>query len=245
MEFWSLKGWIPYSKGLALQQSLVDLRVQDQLGDTVLFLEHLPVITRGRGLQFTGENRPKQMPFSPPVSPEIEFFEIERGGDLTYHGPGQWVMYPICKLNGQGFAPFHDVSGFLRKLEAALIDELKALGLDAGVKPQATGVWIQDKKVASIGIAVRKWVTFHGLALNCINDLKPFYGISPCGFAPEVMTRLLDWIPMASDELGWLLWRDCLEKSMACRLASEVSSVQKILKLSLQEVEKKISSLKF
>jgi len=221
MQFWSLRtensSYTPYEKVRELQLKLTDLRAKDEIPDTVLFLEHEPVVTRGRGLQFTGEERPRHMPMLP-LPPEIAFAESERGGDLTYHGPGQLVIYPICKLDGKGFGPDHDVAGFLRKMEALLIAELDerfaAIGSNCEGVENATGVWIRGKKIASMGIAVRKWVTYHGLALNCVNDLRPFQLISPCGFAPEVMTRVQDWV-----ELDARNWRRDFEVSLAARMA--------------------------
>ena len=218
------------------------LRVEDRIPDTVLFLEHEPVITRGKGLQFTGEDRPRQMPLG--VIPSgISVCDSERGGDLTYHGPGQWVVYPICKLDGQGFAPRQDVVGFLRQLEGLLVAELADRGLSAFTRENATGVWVKApdvtqtkdnkvqqpqnnktdnktaKKIASIGIAVRKWVTYHGIALNCVNDLSPFFFISPCGFQPEVMTRLQDWVALGPD------WRAQLEHSWVRRMGGSEGRV--------------------
>ncbi len=235
MRFWSLNGYLPYSSVSQLQQRLVELRHKEWIPDTVLFLEHQPVITRGRGLQFTGVQRPRQMPLLVQIPPEVEFAESERGGDLTYHGPGQWVMYPICKLDGRGFAPKHDVAGFLRKLESILIEELASYQIQASIKPNATGVWVQDKKIASIGIAIRKWVTFHGLALNCVNDLKPFYLISPCGFSPDVMTRLADFSELDSN------WRFKLQNSIAKRFDSE----PQIVSLSFEDAIEQVSQLEF
>ncbi len=197
MQFWSLNGLTPYEDVRNLQLELVELRFRDQIPDTVLMLEHEPVITRGRGLQFTGVSRPKHMPVPQFLPRPLCFAESERGGDLTYHGPGQLVVYPICKLDGSGFAPDHDVAGFLRKLEEGMIHILALEGLSASRKENAAGVWIGTQKIASIGIAVRKWVSFHGVALNCVNDLKPFHLISPCGFTPETMTRLADQVSLA------------------------------------------------
>jgi lipoate-protein ligase B len=227
MQFWSLRtgnsSYTPYEKVRELQLKLVDQRAQDQIPDTVLFLEHEPVVTRGRGLQFTGEVKPRHMPMQP-LPPEVAFAESERGGDLTYHGPGQLVIYPICKLDGKGIAPDHDVAAFLRKMEAILIAELNERFAPVGAQCEgvenATGVWVRakgeakaEKKIASMGIAVRKWVSYHGLALNCVNELRPFQLISPCGFAPEVMTRVQDWVP-----LEIRAWRGDLEQSLARRM---------------------------
>lgn len=231
MEFWSLQGLIPYEEARELQQRLVELRAEDQIPDTLLFLEHRPVVTRGRGLQFTGEERPRQMPL-PPLPAGIEFSESERGGDLTYHGPGQLVIYPIFKLDGRGFGPDHDVAGFLRKFEQVFIDELRELGLaDAQARAQATGVWVGDKKIASLGIAVRKWVTYHGIAINAVNDLKPFQLFSPCGFSPEVMTRLLDLLPKGKFPPEGERWRPWLERRLARRFAGSAAPEMRALGL--------------
>jgi lipoate-protein ligase B len=216
---------VPYEKVREFQLNLLELRAKDLISDTVLFLEHEPVITRGRGLQFTGVPRPRHMPLMQSLPPGLSFAESERGGDLTYHGPGQLVVYPICKLDGSGFAPHHDIEAFLRKLEKALIDCLAKYGLNGSAKQNATGVWMGDKKVASVGIAIKKWVTYHGIAINCVNDLKPFYFISPCGFNPEVMTRLSDWVKLDS------FWRDHMESSLAEILSGNLSA--KIESLSL------------
>src|SRR5690606_1328087 len=128
MRFRSLEGQVGYAEASQLQRQLVEDRAADRIEDTVLFLEHRPVITRGRGLQWTGQPRERHMP-PPALLPEgMEFRESERGGDLTYHGLGQLVIYPIFKLDGQGFAPRHDVAGFLRKLEQVFIGELADWG---------------------------------------------------------------------------------------------------------------------
>lgn len=216
MEFKSLPGLVPYEEARELQQRLVELRAQDEIADTVLFLEHRPVITRGRGLQWNGSDRPRHMPL-PAVLPEgIEVCGSERGGDLTYHGPGQLVIYPICKLDGKGFAPAHDVEGWIRKLENILIQVLKTYGLEGRSQPGATGVWVGEKKLASVGIAVRKWVSYHGMAINCVNDLSPFRLISPCGFDPAVMMRLADCAPLTS-------WREELEARMIQKFRNSAS----------------------
>ena len=216
IQFWSLPGLTSYEEASELQQKLVELRAKDAITDTILFLEHAPVITRGRGLQQGG-----RVPMVGALPPDIAFAETERGGDLTYHGPGQLVVYPICKLDGLGFGPRHDVTGFLRKLERLLIDELAELQLVAHAKANATGVWVADRKVASIGIAVRRWVTYHGVAINVVNDLKPFHLISPCGFSPEVMTRLAD---LVLDPLPMNTWRPWLEERLQARFSGGSSA---------------------
>jgi lipoyl(octanoyl) transferase len=207
--FWSLTGLVGYEEAKALQQKLVDLRAQGQIPDTILFLEHRPVITRGRGLQWTGVPREKHMP-PPAFLPEgTEFCESERGGDLTWHGPGQLVIYPICKLDGSTpLNPHHDIGAFLRGQEqifCEVLDQDYGLG-SARTREHATGVWLgpeeAPRKIGSIGIAVRRWVIWHGHAINLVNDLKPFHLISPCGFQPEVMTRLADWVGLDRSSRG-------------------------------------------
>jgi lipoate-protein ligase B len=215
VDFRSLPGLISYEAGRKLQLDLVERRAREEIADTVLFLEHEPVITRGRGLQFSPSRHERHMPFAPGMLPQgVAFAESERGGDLTYHGPGQLVIYPICKLDGRGIGPDHDVTGFLRKFEQAVIDVLGEWGIKARAAEGATGIWVGERKVASLGIAVRKWVTYHGMAINCVNDLSPFKLISPCGFAPEVMSRLEDLKP------GGLgpNWRTELESAISRRM---------------------------
>jgi len=108
---------------------------------------------------------------------DVELFEIERGGDITFHGPGQLVAYPIVDLNIHG----RDLHRYLRDLERVTIDTLSDLGIDSGLKPGLTGVWADDHKLAAIGVAVKHWITYHGLALNVSTDLDYFNLINPCG----------------------------------------------------------------
>jgi len=236
MQFWALEGHVDYEAVRKLQLNLVDLRCLDQIPDTVLFLEHTPVVTQGRGLQFTGTPRPRHMPKPAQWPAGVVFCESERGGDLTYHGPGQLVIYPICKLNGAGFAPHHDVALFLRRMEQILINDLTSKGLKAESREQATGIWIDQKKVASLGIAIRKWVTYHGMAINVVNDLKPFFLISPCGFSPEVMTRLEDQMKIDSQH-----WRRDLEELYA-KAMSPGAFEREVL--SLEQAQARVEALK-
>ncbi|MEK7690402.1 MAG: lipoyl(octanoyl) transferase LipB [Bdellovibrionota bacterium] len=211
IRIFSLPGLVPYQEASELQKKLVDFRATDRIPDTILFLEHEPVITRGRGLQ--GPDARKQMPLATEdLPPMIQYAETERGGDLTYHGPGQLVIYPIVKLDGKGFAPERDVGAFIRKLEQLLIDLLWTRGLSAKTKKNATGVWVGEHKLASIGIAVRKWVAYHGISINVVNHLAPFHLFAPCGFDGKQMTRLADLTP---DTLDSTNWRRPLEESLA------------------------------
>ena len=197
MKFRSHEKPIAYEEARLLQLTLVEERARDEIPDTVLFLEHPPVITQGRGLQFTGIPRERHMPAPLSLPAGMEFCETERGGDLTYHGPGQLVIYPICKVS--------DVAAFLRFLEGAMISVLREkYRLEACSRENATGVWVGERKIASIGIALRKWVTYHGIAINMVNDLTPFHLISPCGYQSEVMTRLADLVsPDCLDAKNW------------------------------------------
>lgn len=181
-------GRIEYGKAHVLQTELVQKRIDGEIEDTILSLVHDPVVTLGkkfpnvRELQESGKTDWEGYPL----------FFSERGGEATYHGPGQIVVYPILKLK-QKLGP----SGFIRILEQALMDCLGNFGVAAFVKPGATGVWVKDesdadRKIASIGIAVRKWVTYHGVALNVCADLKGFSVMSPCGFDSTVMINLND-----------------------------------------------------
>lgn len=214
IEFRSFDKPVAYEEARKLQLELVDQRAAELIPDTVLFLEHEPVITRGRGLQFTGKARQRHMPAPAALPVGIEFRECERGGDLTYHGPGQLVIYPICKVS--------DVAAFLRGLERALTEVLGArYGVAARGCADATGVWAGERKIASIGIAVRKWVTYHGAAINVTNELAPFHLISPCGFSPEVMTRLADLARPGTLEAA--RWRPPLEAALRPALEAALS----------------------
>ncbi len=166
-----------YESVWRLQQRLVARRQADAIADVLLTVEHDDVITLGRK-QRARDNLVQ--------TGDIPVVEIERGGDVTYHGPGQLVGYPILALEGDQ----RDLHAYLRRLEQGLIDTCAALGLVARRNPGWTGAWIGAKKVASIGIAVRRWVTLHGFALNVATDLSRFATINPCGLDAAVMTSL-------------------------------------------------------
>jgi lipoyl(octanoyl) transferase len=162
-----------------LQRQLVAARQRDEIPDTLLLVEHPDVLTLGRGTKRENLVRPGDMPV----------FEIERGGDVTYHGPGQLVGYPIFLLRPDE----RDLHAYLRGLEESLIRAVGELGLPSGRQPGWTGVWNQDqpaRKLASIGVAVKRWVTLHGFALNVATDLSRFLAINPCGLDAAVMGSL-------------------------------------------------------
>lgn len=173
---WIDLGLIEYDAALALQRQKVLERQHNQISDCVLLAEHPAVVTVGR----------KPGSQQNILASTFPIVEVERGGDVTFHAPGQLVGYPILSLVDEE----RDLHGYLRKLETMLIEVCRAVGVQAESVPGATGVWTQGRKLASIGIAVRKWVTFHGFALNVSCDLTGFSALRPCGFDAAVMTSL-------------------------------------------------------
>jgi len=166
-------GLTRYKEAWEMQKRLVSLRQDEKIPDCLIVTEHHPVITMGRGTDQTNLLASKKQL----EQKGVDLFEIERGGDITFHGPGQTVLYPIIDLHHRG----RDVHKYLRDLESFVIATLNDLGLDAGIKEGLTGIWVDDHKVGAIGVAVSKWVTYHGLALNVTTDLDYFKLINPCG----------------------------------------------------------------
>lgn len=184
-----------YGEVWRLQKELVAQRRAGQIPDTLIIVEHPPVFTVGRG------GRPSSpSPLFPSPSQgrgsgsegegagwgRVRAFIVERGGDVTFHGPGQLVGYPIMDLKHRG----RNVHRFLRDLEEVLIHTLRDFSLEAQRRPGLTGIWVGPKKIASIGIAVRHWVSYHGFALNVSVDLSYFCLIRPCGLDGDVMTSM-------------------------------------------------------
>ena len=178
-------GRIGYADALGLQRRLVDARRRDLVSDLLLLCEHDEVVTQGRRTQVPGRRTEDEV--ADVLRAGIPVVEVERGGAATYHGPGQLVGYPIVKL-----APSErDLHGFLRALEEALIAALgEVAGLEAGRRPGFTGVWVGERKLASIGIACRGWVTYHGFALNLTADLTRFALFRPCDLEAQVMASV-------------------------------------------------------
>ncbi len=176
-------GRMAYSAALDLQRTLAEARIDRTVDrDMLLLVEHPPVVTLGRSFQR------KHLP-TPPEELErrgIELFDIERGGDITFHGPGQLVGYPIFDLTEHK----PDLHLFLRQIEECVIKTVADAGITAERREGRTGVWVEDRKLASIGIHVKKWVTWHGFALNVLNDLSFFVLIVPCGIDEVVMTSM-------------------------------------------------------
>jgi lipoyl(octanoyl) transferase len=172
-------GRVAYGEALALQEKvLAGKRENHSLGDELLLLEHDPVYTIGRTPDQTSLRGSAHLPHP--------LFPINRGGQATYHGPGQLVGYPIIDLRECG----QDLHRYLRWLESLLVETLAEVSLGASIRPGLTGVWVADRKIASIGVGVRHWITMHGFALNVGGDLAPFDQIVPCGIANVTMTSI-------------------------------------------------------
>jgi len=179
-------GRTEYAAAHAEQQRLLAARVEGEVPDQLLLTEHEPVITVGRGADLA-----ELAGLDTPV------VEIERGGEATWHGPGQLVAYPILALpEGR-----RDLHRYLRDLEEVVLGVLAEFDVEGTRRPGWTGVWIGDRKVSSIGVAVRRWVTWHGVSLNLHNDLDAFRGFRPCGLDPDVMTRLADHAELPPTQL--------------------------------------------
>ena len=179
------QGIVEFSQAWSDQRSLVADRINDpSLNDVLLLLEHPPVYTLGTGstLDF--------VKFDPQQN-ERKIHRIERGGEVTYHCPGQLVGYPIINLRHYQ----RDLHWYLRQLEAVIIDTVTNYGLKAYQVPSLTGVWLEGKKIAAIGIKVRRWITMHGFALNVCPDLSGFEQIVPCGIADKPVGSLQEFIP--------------------------------------------------
>ena len=168
-------GRIPYRASLEFQRRAVTARASEACGDAIYFVEHDPVLTIGRG----GRAESLRVSERELRARGVDVVSVERGGDITYHGPGQIVAYPIVALSG--LPSGRDLHRYLRDLEEVLIRAIATYGLSAARRPPYTGVWVGDQKVAAIGVAVRRWVAFHGFALNVDPDLGHFDWIHPCG----------------------------------------------------------------
>jgi lipoyl(octanoyl) transferase len=182
-ELWICRlGTVAYRDALALQERIRDARQEERVPDTLLLLEHPPVYTRGR----------RSLPGELPMGEEwyraqgIDVVDTNRGGRVTYHGPGQLVGYPIMAIG--------DVIAYLRTMERAIVDALADAGVSARARPDDgpdfTGVWTGDRKIASIGVHVARGVTTHGFAINVDNDLQPFEWVVPCGLDGVRMTSV-------------------------------------------------------
>jgi lipoyl(octanoyl) transferase len=176
-------GLVPYARALELQRAVARARISGAIShDVLLLLEHPPVVTLGRS------SKAQHLVATPAMLAErgVELFEAERGGDVTFHGPGQLVGYPIVNLRGHK----QDLHWYLRQVEAVLMRALERIGIPAERSEGRTGVWTGGRKIASIGVHARDWVTWHGFALNVSNDLSYFDLIVPCGLSGVTMTSV-------------------------------------------------------
>jgi lipoate-protein ligase B len=170
-------GVVDYDDALAMQTAILAARIEGSVGDTLLMMEHPHVFTLGRG----ADER-----FIVANAGGVPIRRVSRGGEVTYHGPGQLIGYPILKLEGRD----RDVTKYLRSLEGAMIDALAKFGIDAGRRDGMTGVWVGTRKIASIGVGIRRWTTWHGFAMNVSTDLSYFDSIVPCGIEGCRMTSV-------------------------------------------------------
>jgi lipoyl(octanoyl) transferase len=179
-------GRVPYKKALDLQLELLEMRKNGKIGDTLLLLEHPHTLTIGR----RGDMGNLLAARDYLSEAGIHFEMISRGGDITYHGPGQLVGYPIMDLSGMG----RDVHKYLRNLEETIIVSLDYYGIRARRIKGVTGVWVKWHKIASIGVGIKRWITYHGFALNVNTDLSYFDMIVPCGIENVQMTSIQRWL---------------------------------------------------
>ncbi len=221
-ELWVCQlGTVEYGEALALQERLRAARQQDELPDVLLMLEHPPVYTRGR------RSGPGELPMGEDWYRRrgIDIFETDRGGKVTYHGPGQLVGYPIVRVN--------DVLGYVRTLEQALVIALADEGVSARARPEDgrdyTGVWVGERKIASIGIHIARGVTTHGFAVNIENDIQPFEWIVPCGLDGVRMTSLAAETGRAGGAMK------CFRRRAAWRVAEALGCRQRLISLARLE----------
>ena len=212
-ELWvASAGRVPYLDGVRLQERVRSARQSGDLADALLLLEHPPVYTKGRRT----ERGDLPMGEEWYMAQGIEVADTDRGGRVTYHGPGQLVGYPIMAI--------HDVLEYVRTLERAVIAALADEGIAAEVREGLTGVWVGERKIGSIGVHVSRGVTTHGFAINVDNDLQPFGWIVPCGIEHVRMTSVLE-------ETGRTAAMPCFRRRMAWRLAEAFGRRQRLVSL--------------
>jgi lipoate-protein ligase B len=192
---WWDAGRLSYAEGLALQKKVVARRVAKEIPDSLIFVEHAPVITMGK------MSKPEHVIGT---RPGVEVVSTPRGGDVTYHGPGQIVGYPIVDLTAGGLG----LKKYLENLEEVMIRAVEPYGIRAGRLAGMTGAWVGDRKIGAIGVRVEKWVTSHGFALNANTDLSGFDLIIPCGLQGKGVTSI-------AQEIGRDVDLDELRRSVA------------------------------
>jgi len=215
VDLWTVHlGRVPYAEALALQHRVRAARQAGAIPDTVLLLEHPPVYTRGR------RSDPGELPFREDWYAErgIEIVDVDRGGKVTYHGPGQLVAYPVAGVT--------DVMAFVSQLEQVMVDALAQEGVAARGRAadgrDFTGVWVGDDKIGSIGLHISHGVTMHGLSINVEGDLDPFTWIVPCGLGGVAMTS----VQQQTGRTGRL---DCVRKRVTHGLAKALQERQRIV----------------
>jgi lipoyl(octanoyl) transferase len=219
-------GTVEYGSALALQERIRTARLQGELPDVMLLLEHWPVYTRGR------RSGPGELPMGTEwyAMQGIEVLDTDRGGKVTYHGPGQLVGYPIVRVD--------DVVAYVRALERALVAALAEEGIAARVRPEDgadyTGVWVAERKIASIGVHVQRGVTTHGFAVNVENDLQPFNWVVPCGLDNVRMTSLIKETRRLAGQLP------CFRRRVAWQVAQALGRRQRLV--SLARLERQIAT---
>jgi lipoate-protein ligase B len=217
-------GLVEYREALDLQERIRAARQLDELPDVLLTLEHPPVYTRGR------RSQPGELPMGDDwyLARGIEIVQTDRGGKVTYHGPGQLVGYPIVRVD--------DVVVYVRALEGALVAALAQEGVVARSRPHDghlyTGVWVEDRKIASIGVHVSRGVTTHGFAVNVENDLEPFSWIVPCGLDGVRMTSLIKETGRLSGGMKCLRRRAAFEVARALRRRQRLVSRERLESLA-------------
>ncbi len=220
-------GVIDYLEALELQERIRAARQRDEVPDVLLTLQHPPVYTRGR------RSGPGELPMGEDFyrAQGIEVIQTDRGGKVTYHGPGQLVGYPIVRVD--------DVVAYVRELELALVAALAQEGVQARARPDEgpdyTGVWVQDRKIASIGVHLSRQVTTHGFAVNVENDLQPFQWVVACGLDGVRMTSL---IQETGRDVGQM---HCFRKRAAWQVAEALGRRQRLV--SLAQLESRLGVL--
>ena len=191
-------GNAPYQQTWDMQKEMQSQRINNKIDDTVLLVEHEPVYTFGKN---ANENHLLQN-----YPEDVKVFHIERGGDITFHGPGQLVGYPIIDLHNYKMS----ISWYMRSLEAVIINTLNHYGIAAEHKKGLTGVWVKEEKIAALGVRISRWVTMHGFALNVNTELHYYDGIIPCGIFEYGVTSMKNILGTAikMDEVKKLLIKE-------------------------------------
>jgi lipoate-protein ligase B len=196
MNAWSVsfKNPLPYQTGLDMQRRILKARQENRIPDTVLILQHTPVVTLGN----RGRDNYLLKTEEEYKASGIDLFHAERGGDVTFHAPGQWVLYPILHLGGNEA----DSHGYLSNLEEIAIQTLGDFGIEGFRKEGKSGAWTEAGKIAAIGFRLKKWVSFHGMSFNVNMDLSGFQTIVPCGLVGEPVASMKTILGDTCPEMG-------------------------------------------